>query len=231
LNDSAVKVMQIGLESLYPQAVATVYRYAESEIEKLFLNSIILMFLYADPLGLIVTPPYQNAKEFIKQYRQHFREMLTIDREAGTKTGSKDSGFLQLTAKLLNAGKITQQQCDEWERDYMFTHALGWYHAFHLSLQPQFPDIALNTRSLRPDLLVWRLDNDRFNVIVECDGYSYHSNDKAFTKDRQRDRLLQTEGFAVLRFSGSEIVRDPIKVSLDFFNYLQKAKSGISGGT
>jgi hypothetical protein len=231
LNDAAFDVMRSGLESIYPQAVDTVYSHAESEIEKIFLNSTILMFLYADPLGLIVQPPFENARDFVKQYRNHCGGMLEVDRKAGTEPGSRGSGFLQLIQRLESAGEITQKQRGDWERDYMFTHGLGWYQAFYLSLQPRFPDLKLDGRSLRPELLVWRLDDDKFNVIVECDGYSYHSDNEAFTRDRRRDRLLKVKGFTVLRFSGSEIVRDPISVSLDFFDYLQRAKTGTSIGT
>lgn len=49
-------------------------------------------------------------------------------------------------------------------------------------------------------------------VIVECDGHDFHEKDREQAKkDKARDRFLQAEGFRVFRFTGSEIVQDPIK--------------------
>lgn len=49
-------------------------------------------------------------------------------------------------------------------------------------------------------------------VVVECDGFAYHSSREAFAVDRQRDRLLQTQGFVALRFPADEVLRDPATV-------------------
>lgn len=43
------------------------------------------------------------------------------------------------------------------------------------------------------------------NLYFECDGYDYHSDKERFTKDRDRDRLMQSIDYKVNRFSGSEI--------------------------
>ncbi len=229
LGAPAIEALRAGLETLYPQAVDTVFQHAESDVEKVFLNATILLFLYADPLGLIVQPPCPDAREVMTQYREHFREMLEVDRLAGTGPGSNGSGFLSLIERLTHAGEITREQHDELERDYTYTHGLGWFHAFYLSFQPRFPDLKLDARHLRPDLLVWRLDDDKFNVIVDCDGYRYHTGDQARTVNRRRDRLLRAAGFALLSLPGADILRDPVNVSVDFFNYLQRAKKVSRG--
>jgi very-short-patch-repair endonuclease len=45
-------------------------------------------------------------------------------------------------------------------------------------------------------------------VAVECDGHDFHERTKEQAeRDRRRDRDLQTEGWRVLRFTGSEIHR------------------------
>src|SRR5215472_19012809 len=47
-------------------------------------------------------------------------------------------------------------------------------------------------------------------LIVECDRHGYHDRTKEQARrDRQRDRWFQTKGYIVLRFAGSEIVKDP----------------------
>lgn len=47
-------------------------------------------------------------------------------------------------------------------------------------------------------------------VIVECDGHNYHEKTKEQAKhDKERDRFLQSQGYTVLRFTGSELYKDP----------------------
>lgn len=46
-------------------------------------------------------------------------------------------------------------------------------------------------------------------IIVECDGHDFHERTKEqAASDKSRDRELQSHGFHVLRFTGSEIWRD-----------------------
>jgi very-short-patch-repair endonuclease len=46
-------------------------------------------------------------------------------------------------------------------------------------------------------------------VVIECDGYEYHSGRAEFAKDRRRDRILHAGGLVVLRFTYVDIVTDP----------------------
>jgi very-short-patch-repair endonuclease len=50
---------------------------------------------------------------------------------------------------------------------------------------------------------VWR---DR-RLVVEVDGYAYHRSPAAFERDRERDVLLTTKGWTVLRFTWRQITR------------------------
>jgi len=43
------------------------------------------------------------------------------------------------------------------------------------------------------------------NVIIECDGVTYHSDPEKVIRDKQRDRWFAERGFKVLRFSTPEI--------------------------
>lgn len=42
-------------------------------------------------------------------------------------------------------------------------------------------------------------------VVVELDGFTYHSGAPEFVRDRQRDRTLQALGYLVLRFARDEV--------------------------
>jgi very-short-patch-repair endonuclease len=47
-------------------------------------------------------------------------------------------------------------------------------------------------------------------VAVECDGHEFHSRTKEQAEhDRKRDRVFQSLGVSVFRFTGSEIFRSP----------------------
>lgn len=62
---------------------------------------------------------------------------------------------------------------------------------------------------------------ERF-LAVECDGHDFHERTKdQAKKDRSRDRDLQSDGFTVYRFTGSEIWRDPLKCSQQIFDWAE----------
>lgn len=53
-------------------------------------------------------------------------------------------------------------------------------------------------------------------VALECDGHDFHERTKEQAqKDRNRDRDLQAKGYLVLRYTGSEIWRDPWGCAMD----------------
>ena len=77
------------------------------------------------------------------------------------------------------------------------------------------PEIALGGQRIRCDFAVIpRLEvrgahNVRF--IIECDGHADHDRTKAqAAADKLRDRQLTLRGFRVLRFTGSQINRNPV---------------------
>jgi very-short-patch-repair endonuclease len=72
---------------------------------------------------------------------------------------------------------------------------------------------------LQHRLLDWRADfvlscpsiSDK-KVIIECDGHDFHERTKEqAARDRGRDRAAQAAGYMMLRYTGSEIYRDPLK--------------------
>lgn len=55
---------------------------------------------------------------------------------------------------------------------------------------------------------VWR---DR-RLIVEIDGYRFHSSRSAFERDRMRDAELTAAGFRVIRVTWRQLERQPLAV-------------------
>lgn len=46
-------------------------------------------------------------------------------------------------------------------------------------------------------------------AVCELDGFEWHTSAEQFQKDRSRDRALGADGWHILRFTGSEIHKDP----------------------
>lgn len=46
-------------------------------------------------------------------------------------------------------------------------------------------------------------------LVVELDGYGYHSSRRAFDSDRRRDVVLTLAGFTVVRFTRSQVLQSP----------------------
>jgi very-short-patch-repair endonuclease len=53
--------------------------------------------------------------------------------------------------------------------------------------------------------LIW----PRQRLIVEVDGFAFHSSRTAFERDRRRDAELQARGYRVVRLTWRQIVREP----------------------
>lgn len=65
-----------------------------------------------------------------------------------------------------------------------------------------------------------RLKTNKFRLFIECDGHDFHERTKEqAARDRKRDRDLQQLGFNVLRFTGSEIWKDPMAPALEVLDF------------
>jgi very-short-patch-repair endonuclease len=51
------------------------------------------------------------------------------------------------------------------------------------------------------------------NLIVETDGYAYHSTPSSFERDRERDQQLTLAGYTVVRFTYNQVTRTPEAVA------------------
>jgi very-short-patch-repair endonuclease len=82
-----------------------------------------------------------------------------------------------------------------WRDGYVLLQGTTW------EVVPQYEELA------------YRLDFAIFypkgKVAVEVDGHEWHERTKEqAARDKQRDRELQTAGWFVLRFTGSEVFKD-----------------------
>jgi very-short-patch-repair endonuclease len=67
-------------------------------------------------------------------------------------------------------------------------------------------------------------------VVVECDGFDFHERTKEQAEcDRRRDRELQAAGYPVLRFTGSELHRDPFEAVVAVRDFLAARLSPVDG--
>lgn len=61
------------------------------------------------------------------------------------------------------------------------------------------------------------------NLVIECDGHDFHERTKEQAEyDRKRDRWMQANGYAVLRFTGREITRDADKCVEEIVRFLKR---------
>ena len=50
-------------------------------------------------------------------------------------------------------------------------------------------------------------------LIVEIDGWRYHSSRRAFERDRRKDAALQAVGYRVIRITYTRLTQEPYSVS------------------
>jgi very-short-patch-repair endonuclease len=84
------------------------------------------------------------------------------------------------------------------------------------------PEVNVRIGPYEVDFL-WR----EARLIVEVDGWKYHSDRRAFEADRARDRELARRGFTVLRFADRELSRQPNAVVASLRAHLRSPGSAL----
>ena len=65
-------------------------------------------------------------------------------------------------------------------------------------------------------------------IVIECDGHDFHEVTKEQVARRnERDYHLKSNGFDVIRFSGSQIYNDPFKCAKEAFEYIFRKCGGL----
>ncbi|MDL2141665.1 DUF559 domain-containing protein [Flavobacterium tructae] len=198
-----------------------VFEYCESPIERIFINSLTLLFLKSRITELQVTPPFQNVEEAISNFRHNHQSIIRVIGRYKEQTGDTEMiNFEQFIQEKIDSGRYEEGDYEVFEYHRLIVDKFIW-NSYHLSLQAGFPDYIIDGKSIRADILIWCPGNEKIKLIVECDGYQYHNSKESFERDRKRDRLLKSKGYEVIRFSGAEIYRDPVKVSEELFDFIE----------
>jgi hypothetical protein len=211
--------LKAGLDLLIEENLDLVFDLTESPIETIFVNSLLLAFIKSNPLSLVVQHSVRTAPRQIEDFRQRREQFKKFTAWYKDKHGSL-LGIDEFLDQELERGKMEAGEHRYLRRHVVYYEYLALENRFHLILQPGLPDIRVEGRSVRPDMLVWIPSDESVKVIVECDGFQHHSDKVAFIRDRKRDRALKAEGYQVLRYSGSEIYADPVAASVDLADHL-----------
>ncbi|MDM8098691.1 endonuclease domain-containing protein [Oceanobacillus oncorhynchi] len=77
-------------------------------------------------------------------------------------------------------------------------------------------------KKYRVDFFIATKYKNKFKgFVIECDGHDFHEKTKEQAKkDKKRDRDLMTKGYSVIRFTGSEILQDPILCAREATNII-----------
>lgn len=85
----------------------------------------------------------------------------------------------------------------------------------------------------RADFLIQITDGQkRAFVVIECDGHDFHERTKEQARrDRERDRWMVAQDITVLRYTGSEIWRDPVGCATNVEDILWRLEERLGGDT
>jgi hypothetical protein len=216
--EAAFSVTSSSLAKLvFHKSLDTVFDNAESPLEIQFFTSLLIHSLPRHYMGfwVEVCHPSSGCREQVEDYaksalpvaEQYFRWKATNPEPGEFKNYLIRSGVPASEAKGL-------ETLAEFEFDF------GLYYRPRIMLQPRFPEIRVEGRSLRADALVYIPGNPNARIIVECDGWVYHRDKQSFRRDRARDRAFTDSGYIVRRYAGAEIHESVFDASYDLVEYI-----------
>ncbi len=219
---NAINMLAARRKQEWENNINLIFEYAESPIEKIFLNTLVLYAIGNRKPQFAFTIPLRKINSMMESYRTTHKLARQI-----WLGFLKDNGIAEENADRLVENAFVEQILKSTIDDnlkrliiYNIKYAPDNNRMFHISIQSTFDDILLDGKCIRPDVLIWVPSEPTVKIIIECDGFDFHSSKSAFINDRARDRLLLSHGFKVLRFSGSEIVNDPVGAAGELYRYL-----------
>jgi very-short-patch-repair endonuclease len=217
-KDQRLVVLKEWQNILASKSIEHIHANAESPIEKVFMTSLALNAI-KNCLTLVFTPKFDSVSEAVEFYRKVDEVATKLRQEYKNKfPESGITDFLNWIEQL--DGPSEDEKREIYVQATIYQDYFDLKNAFHITPQASFKEIKVNDSYVRPDFYVWIPSNPKFNLVVECDGFKYHSSKNSFSRDRARDRLLQSKGFQVFRFSGSEIWTDPVGITKGLLEYL-----------
>ena len=203
-------------------ALDRIIAHSESPLERVFLAALMLGFTKWEPLGLQWTPKFDtDAPAMLDGYRSDHADMLATLAAYEAETGRKDGLMRMMRDVTADDGTLG---ADATIMRHVLEEFFETWDGMHLTIQPKFTNIRVDGRSIRCDALVWIPADPTFKVVLECDGYEYHSDRPRFTTDRRRDRVLAAHGYKVMRFSGAEVFENPIAAATEAYDFLQSQR-------
>jgi very-short-patch-repair endonuclease len=108
---------------------------------------------------------------------------------------SRGAGLLRLVLGEDSEPGLSRSQAEEVLRDWLVAGDLGGWRQ--------------NARVARYEVdFAWPAER----LVVEVDGWAWHSSRNRFERDRARDAALAAAGYTVLRFTWRQLEREPMKV-------------------
>lgn len=199
------------------------FYYCESPIEHTLVASLLAIHARMSPLSLIIAPNFLHSPNPVQAFRGVCSDMQKFTDEIKTED-KRPQAFLEHIQACVDNNVIAPATFNYMRNHFLFYNLWDLSSAFHLNLQPAMKHIQMGGRTIRPDLLFWTPGDPQFRLIVECDGFDYHSDRDAFTRDRQRDRRLRLQRYDIIRFSGSEIYRNPVDTADELAGMLRKLR-------
>lgn len=96
----------------------------------------------------------------------------------------------------------------------IFIYRMMSHIATYLNLTSQ-ETITVFGKNYRPDFIVKEMVVNgvdfelKKQVIIECDGYNYHSSKQQRNNDTERENNLKMAGYSIIRFTGTQIHNNP----------------------
>lgn len=87
-------------------------------------------------------------------------------------------------------------------------------------------EIVVNNKKYIADFYVDRATYKDFEIdlknpiIIELDGFDYHSNKEQMNYDYEREQDLQLAGYKIMRFTGSQIFNNPCECVIKVYKYV-----------
>lgn len=220
--DGATSRAMTASRTISERNINLVFDVCESPIEVVMFNSLVMTDLRNGPVSLAFMAKFSDFLNDIANYADWFKHV-----EASVK-------------KWAALRRKKRPELVEWMRTEVSRYKGGYDDEAHywavttatdvlcnvggmtqLVLQPGFPKLLDGKKGIRADAAAWSMKNAEQRLVIECDGFDYHSDRQKFTADRQRDRALALQGFRVVRYSGSEIMANPFIASTSLYEQLQ----------
>jgi hypothetical protein len=211
------QIMTMMMETLGKRNIETVFTHSESPIETIFLNSVIMGLLRNDVSRVLIFPPVPDLEMHMKNVRETCSDFIGWMAGYIERTGDATLRNLEDYMKAMVDDGMMPEDAYAHGIEMLGGRLLDFFNSFHLVLQPS---TRIGGKTIRPDMAVWMPSDENVRILIECDGFKYHSNQRTFASDRSRDRALMRQGFKVLRFAGAEICDDPLKAGKELVEYL-----------